>query len=239
MTTPRHPSSNAHGVHRGVAHLRARRVGRIAALLATAAIAAACSSSGNSTASTPYNGVVRDTPLVVADQSLTDVTDAANLASGVVEDGKLRMRATDDRILLVYFGFTNCPDVCPTTLADLRVALKNIPEDVRDRVDIAFATVDPERDTAEILNRYSKHFFERFHVLRGTEEDVKQVTKSFLASFTIDKSTGRTEVSHTAVLYAVDATGAVRIEWPFGTSGQKIGEDLVVLSQELYGVSAS
>jgi protein SCO1/2 len=201
--------------------------------VAFALVAVACASDVPATRG--YTGVVRDIPLDVADQHLTDVTEASFRADGVVEDGKLTLRAAPDRILLVYFGFTNCPDVCPTTLADLRVGLRDLDPTVRDAVDLAFVTVDPERDTATVLNNYTKHFFDRFHVLRGTEAEVRTVADAFLASFTVDKSTGRTEVTHTAVLYAVDAAGAVRVEWPFGTPGPAMGDDLAMLYRELYG----
>jgi protein SCO1/2 len=176
-----------------------------------------------------YAGVVRETPLNVADVTLRDVTDEATRGQGIVEDGELRMRADDGRLLLVYYGFTNCPDVCPTTLADLRVALRDLTPSERERIDVAFATVDPDRDTEEVMNAYTGHFFDTYHVLRDTAQDVEAAAERFLAKFDIEEVDGEIVVSHTAVLYAVDERGDIRIEWPFGTSGQAMGEDLRTL----------
>src|SRR5690606_40197961 len=69
-------------------------------------------------------------------------------------------------LLLVYFGYTSCPDVCPTTMADVSAALVDLPPDKAGRVRVAMVTVDPERDTDEILAGYLAHFFSRGIALR-------------------------------------------------------------------------
>jgi protein SCO1/2 len=220
--------------------LRARSRGRrsigrlLAGFLAVTLTGTALSACGSDPSKgRSYVGVVRAEPLDVADVTLTDVTEPERRGDGVLEGEALRMKGSPDGLLLVYFGFTNCPDVCPTTLADLKVALKSLTQDERDRIDIAFATVDPARDTAEIMNKYTQHFFDRFHVLRGTPEEVEAAASRFLASFTVTGTGTETEVAHTAVLYAVDDTGRVRIEWPFGTDGASIGSDLDGLLEEI------
>ena len=195
-----------------------------AALLLTL-LAGACSSE------TSLHGVVRTTPLEVGGLSLPDVTDPQQRAGGVVTDGQLEFRAgAPDRLLLVYFGFLNCPDVCPTTLLDVRSALTRLDATLRTRVDLAFVTVDPDRDGPDELAAYLRHFAPRHHAVRADTEALAPVLAAFLASASVETDAdGRVDVAHTAVLYAVDATGRVVVEWPFGTSASALADDLEVL----------
>ncbi len=177
------------------------------------------------------HGVVRDAPLEVGMLTLTEVTEPERRAGGIVEDGQLVMRAAEaDRLLVVYFGFLNCPDVCPTTLMDLRSALTRLSPEEAGRVDLAFVTVDPDRDGPEELATYLSHFAPRHHAVRADTAELTPAMAAFLASASVDlDEDGRVEVAHTAVLYAVDATGRVVVEWPFGTSVDALAEDLAVL----------
>ena len=177
------------------------------------------------------HGVVRDLPLQVGTIALPDVTGPGLRADGLVEDGRLVMRASSpDRLLLVSFGFLNCPDVCPTTLADLRSALAMLEAGMQERVDLAFVTVDPDRDGPEELAVYLRHFVPRHHAVRTTTEELEPAMDAFLAAATVEVADdGTVDVAHTAVLYAVDASGRVVVEWPFGTSATMLAEDLAVL----------
>jgi cytochrome oxidase Cu insertion factor (SCO1/SenC/PrrC family) len=176
------------------------------------------------------HGVVRTDPLRVGHVSLPDVTDPTRLAGGLVEDGVLTMRAREGHLLVVYFGFLSCPDVCPTTLADLRNALDRLDDAARDRVDVVFVTVDPDRDGPEELAAYLRHFAPRHHAVRGTGPALQAAMDAFLASATVEVAPdGTVEVAHTGVLYAVDAGGTVVVEWPFGTSSTALADDLSVL----------
>jgi protein SCO1/2 len=141
------------------------------------------------------------------------------------------LKGSGDGLMLVYFGFTNCPDVCPTTLADTRLALEDLDEDERERIQVAMVTVDPKRDTAEVLNGYLGFFFpeERFSTFRTTDPaELKKVEKAFGASHRIGKpdADGRYDVDHSALLYAVDSDGVVQVEWPFGTTPENMESDL-------------
>ena len=172
-------------------------------------------------------GMQRDEPLVVADQTIPRVDEAGveTPFTFVAEDGKL---------LVVYFGFTNCPDLCPTTLADLRSAFRRIPGSA-DKVDVAMVTVDPERDTADRLVPYLSSFIEKPIALRTTDVDaLERVEAAFLASSTVTKeATGKVDVSHTAATYVVDATGTVLVEWPFGIGADGMENDLRILLEDL------
>jgi len=197
----------------------------VAALVVAALTVAGCSSTPE------LQGVVRADPLEVGDVTLPDVTAEGRRGGGLVEDGRLVMRAAaDDRLLVVYFGFLNCPDVCPTTLADLRSALARLDAAQRERVDLAFVTVDPDRDGPEELAAYLPHFAPRHHALRAEGAELDAALDAFLASASVEVADdGSVDVAHSALLYAVDADGRVVVEWPFGTSADALADDLTVL----------
>lgn len=202
-----------------------RRVAPLAAALVAALAAAGC------TGEPELHGVVRAEPLEVGDVTLPDVTAEGLRAGGLVVDDRLVMRAaSQERLLVVYFGFLNCPDVCPTTLADLRSARARLDATQRDRIDLAFVTVDPDRDDPEELAAYLRHFAPRHHALRAEGAALDAALDAFLASATVEVADdGEVGVAHSALLYAVDADGRVVVEWPFGTSADALADDLRVL----------
>ena len=138
--------------------------------------------------------------------------------------------AREGGLLVVYFGYTNCPDLCPTTLAELRSARKRLGDDGA-RVDLAMVTVDPERDTPEVMNGFLASFTDQFHALRpSTLDELGTAENAFLASSNIVRSpTGEIEVSHTANAYVVDEAGRVIVEWPFGHGVDSMENDLRIL----------
>ncbi len=165
--------------------------------------------------------------------TVTDVTD-----SGVypATDASFELVARPGALLVVYFGYTNCPDICPTSLAELRAALRRIGDDA-ERVDLAMITVDPERDTGEVLNGYVGSFVDRFHVLRpATPDELDTVQAAFLASSSITTTeAGVIEVGHSATAYVVDDEGVVRVEWPFGHGVDNVVNDLEILLKQVAG----
>lgn len=205
------------------------RLRAVAGMLLVSVLAANCASVQS------LNGLTREIPLAVADVSLPDVTDPSVRGDGVVTGGTLTFRAAEGRFLAVYFGFLNCPDICPTTLMDLRAALEQVDSDVSDRVDVVFVTVDPERDTPDALGSYLSYFFLRFHALRDDGDGLQRALDAFLASAEVsrDDSGEVVDVAHTAVLYLVDENGDVVVEWPFGTRASMIADDLIALVKPL------
>ncbi|NHZ71110.1 MAG: redoxin domain-containing protein [Proteobacteria bacterium] len=137
--------------------------------------------------------------------------------------------ARDEGALVVYFGFTSCPDVCPTTLADLRTALEGV--DSAENVDVAMVTVDPERDGEQTMQAYLAAFFPDGYPLRTDDQsELTAATDAFGVTYSINKLTdGSTQVFHTAYLYAIDDDGMIRQAWPFGTEFTVIREDLNTL----------
>lgn len=172
-------------------------------------------------------GMQRDEPLVVAEQTITRVDESG-------AETPFTLTAADGKLLVVYFGFTNCPDLCPTTLADLRSAFRRIPGSA-EKVDVAMVTVDPERDTADRFVPYLKSFVEEPIALRTTDLDLlERVESAFLASSSIEKeATGKVNVSHTAATYVVDSSGVVIVEWPFGIGADGMENDLRILLEDL------
>lgn len=160
---------------------------------------------------------------MVSSVSLPEVTEGA--------EGEFQFQAPPGEVLLAYFGYTGCPDICPTTLADVRDALEELDADDAARVELAMTTVDPERDTPELLNSYVGSFLPRFRVLRTEDPAQLQAAEdAFGARSSVTKTTdGRVEVTHTGTLYGVTADGTIAVEWPFGTSVDTLAHDLELL----------
>ena len=134
--------------------------------------------------------------------------------------------APKGELMLVYFGFTTCPDICPTTLADLGAAIRALPADDRKRVTVALVTVDPKRDSGKAMRSYLSHFFDDNPSLALRTDDREALAgaeKAFGASHKLGKPKrdGSYDVSHSAYTYAVDDSGDVVLEWPFATSPRR------------------
>lgn len=202
---------------------RPRRL--LGALLTATAIAGAgagCAADGGSgDGAGSLSGFVSDPPLSVAGLSLPDA------AAGDVE---FPLTAAEGELLVVYFGYTACPDVCPTTMHEVEVALRHI-GGLAERVEVAMVTIDPARDEPQMLARYVRGFVPDAHALRTTDDtDLQEVAAAFGASYSIiTAADGSVEVGHTPSLYAVDDTGAVVVTWPFGLPGGAIANDLEIL----------
>ena len=130
----------------------------------------------------------------------------------------------------MYFGYTSCPDVCPTTMADLRVAVESLGADA-ERVEVAMATIDPDRDSGEALTSYVQTFVEDGHALRTADDDLlRSATDAFGADYSVTEAEdGEIEVTHTGSVYVVDDAGRMLVQWPFGTSAGDIENDLRTL----------
>jgi len=200
------------------------------ALLAPATLLVGVTSCGSDSSGTPdastYVGLQRDEPLQVGDASIPEETAGT--------EGRFTFKAPAGELLMVYFGYTGCPDLCPTTLADFKMAKKRIGADA-DVVDLAFVTVDPERDTGDLLNNYLSSFVDEFHVLRTEDfDELKKVEDKFLAvSRVIKNDDGSIDVEHTASAYVVDDQGTVVLEWPFGIGSDGMEHDLRILLKDL------
>ena len=143
----------------------------------------------------------------------TDITGADYGRSLELTDSSGQLRHLEDfrgKAVVVFFGFTQCPDVCPTTLADLAGVLKNLGADA-DRVQVLFITVDPERDTPELLAQYVRAFDPRFIALRGDLAATQRVAKDFKIYFEKRKQGAGYTIDHSAQSYVIDAQGRLRL----------------------------
>ena len=135
-----------------------------------------------------------------------------------------------NRLVVVIFGYTQCPDVCPTTLRDYADAMKALGKDAS-QVQVLFVTVDPKRDTGELLRQYVGAFDPRFIGLRGEGEALARVVKDF--HIYVDTHTGRTPdsytVDHSSQVFVFDRAGKLRLMINAGTPSADIASDLRVL----------
>jgi protein SCO1/2 len=149
-------------------------------------------------------------------------------------DGKTRTLADfKGKVTLVFFGYTQCPDVCPTTLAELAAVKRELGKD-GERVQGVFVSVDPQRDTPQILKAYMASFDPGFVALRGTPEQVKETARQFKVFYAQvpGKTEGSYTVDHTAGTYVFDAQGKVRLFVRYGSGAEALRHDLKLLLDE-------
>lgn len=219
----------------------------LATLLAVALLTAACGADpGDAAASGPtgspisglapsspsaepstaggYEGTLLAEPLPAGSFTLTD------------ENGeRFRFpRDTDGRVRLLYFGYTHCADICPGTLAGIAVALRELPPDVAEAVDVVFVTVDPARDTVEVVRDWVGLFSDDFVGLTGTQAEIEDALAAFgLAPPEIfDIGGGEYTVGHPAGVLAFTPDGFAHLEYPFGVTVEMWRHDLVRLVED-------
>ena len=162
-----------------------------------------------------------------------DVT-GANYAKGFsLKDQTGQERKLADfkgKVVVVFFGYTQCPDVCPTTMTEL-VEVKRLLGANGEKLQAVFITVDPVRDTAELLNAYVTNFDPSFVALIPSSEQLVEVAKEFKIYY--KKVDGKTPTSytmdHSAGSYIFDAQGQVRLFSRYGSGAQAIAQDIAVL----------
>jgi len=176
-----------------------------------------------------WNGIVRD-PLPQVDAAELPIVGAPD--GPEPDPATLGFAADPGEVRVVYFGFTACPDVCPTTMADLAVALRILGDDA-DRVDTVMVSVDPERDR-DTVHRYVNAFVPGSTGLLTDDADLLQAAGDpFGASWDVRHlDDGTVEVDHTAFLYAVDDQGRLAVSWQFGTPSDLIAADLTRLLEQ-------
>lgn len=137
------------------------------------------------------------------------------------------------KVLAVFFGFTHCPDVCPTTMGELKTVKEELGAQGADLVPI-FISVDPERDSAELLRQYSAAFGPDFVALRGSLAQTEAVTREFKAYFKkVPNENGDSyTVDHSAAVYLFDRQGRVRVYVRYGSGAQALLGDVKQLLAE-------
>jgi protein SCO1/2 len=147
-------------------------------------------------------------------------------------DGKARTLADfAGKAVVITFGFTHCPDVCPTILADLAQTVKKLGPDA-ERIQVLFITVDPERDTREALAKYVTAFDPRFIGLSGDAEATLRTAKEFKVFYEKRKSGDTYTVDHSAQSFVMDPKGRLRLFVRHDRIAADLGDDLLVLLKE-------
>jgi protein SCO1 len=157
----------------------------------------------------------------------TDVTGLDYAKDFSLKDFNGKQRTLADfrgKAVVVFFGYTQCPDVCPTTMADLAAAMKQLGP-LADKVQVLFITIDPERDTPQLLAKYVPAFDPHFLGLVGDAAATEKVARDFKVFYqkVPGKQPGSYTMDHTAGIYIYDPQGQIRL---FARSGQ--GPDALV-----------
>lgn len=164
----------------------------------------------------------------------TDVTGANFARDFKLTDHTGKTRTLADfkgKAVVVFFGFTNCPDFCPTTLAEMAAALKQLGSKARD-VQVLFVSLDPARDTLPVLARYVPAFDSSFLGLTGSEEEIAGVAKEFKLVFQKRGSGDNYTLDHSTGTYVYDAAGKLRLYVGYGQGADVLAHDLKVLLSE-------
>ena len=162
-----------------------------------------------------------------------DLTGADYATGFALADQNGQQRSMKDfagKVVIVFFGFTQCPDVCPTSMAELAQIKKAMGAD-GSKLQVVFITVDPERDTPELLKAYMGNFDPTFIALRPTMEQLPQVAKGFKIYY--KKVEGRTpgsySMDHSAGSYVYDPKGNIRLYSRYGNDAQGLTSDFRLL----------
>jgi protein SCO1/2 len=134
------------------------------------------------------------------------------------------------RPVLVYFGYTHCPDVCPTTIATVNKVIAAAPEPLH----VVFVTVDPERDTIESMASYVRYLSPEYIGLTGTPAQIRAAADGYGVTYSRIDTTSASgyAMAHTAELYLIDARGRLRSHFPFGIEATAVVDDLRALAAE-------
>jgi len=143
---------------------------------------------------------------------------------------KVSLKDFEGKLVMLYFGYTFCPDVCPATLSELR-GVMDLLDSQADDVQTIMISVDPERDTPEMLAEYVTHFHPSFLGITGTPEEIAEVATLYGIFYEAHEGTEATGylVDHTATVMVIDKDGYLKLVFPFGTSAKDIAEDLSYL----------
>ncbi len=141
------------------------------------------------------------------------------------EEGPVSLADFRGKVVLVYFGYTWCPDICPLNLGYLRLALDSLTPEEREQVQVIFISVDPERDTPERLREYTAYFAPDFLGLTGTPEQVAQTAALYGAAYRRGEEGGSAmgySVDHSAFTYLLDRSGALQQALEHATPPERI-----------------
>jgi protein SCO1 len=166
------------------------------------------------------HGTLLDPPFTVSKDALVDTDgDPYSLAT-----------STDKRLTLVFFGYTNCPEICGTVMSSLASAMTRLDQRDRDQVDVVFVTTDPDRDTTEVLRRYLDRYDKSFIGVTGPIDEIAAVGKSIAVGMGEKLPTGGYEVdAHSTQVTAIDSDDEAPMYWGQDTSSAQFAQDIHTL----------
>ena len=151
------------------------------------------------------------------------------------QDGPVKLEDLRGKVVVLYFGYTWCPDICPTSLGVLSMALNELSEEDLSRLQVVFISVDPERDTLERLKTYVGFFHENMVGVTGSTDEINQVVRLYGAAYRKvedGNSAMGYMMDHSANLYLIDKQGALAKTLIHGVSAEQILTDLKQLLQQ-------
>lgn len=143
------------------------------------------------------------------------------------DQGPVRLSDLRGQLVLLYFGYTYCPDVCPTTLGNLKKAFQQAGK-AADNFQVVFISVDPRRDTPARLGEYARFFNPEFIGVTGSEEDISTITADFGIHYHLNDSESDTSytVDHTSVVIVIDPQGNQLLVWPHDITPKDMAIDM-------------
>ncbi|GAB4498496.1 MAG: SCO family protein [Anaerolineales bacterium] len=142
-------------------------------------------------------------------------------------NGDVSLRDFRGKVVLLYFGYTFCPDICPGTLGNVAQALRDMGTKAED-VQLIMVSLDPERDTPEKLADYMNHFHPSFIGITGTKEQLDEIASLYGIYYQKSEGSNATGylIDHTATLLVLDREGYLKLVFPYGVTAQDIADDL-------------
>ena len=195
------------------------------ALFVSAALLAGCGGSGgDGSAAAPFSGERLDPPFEVAATPLTDTTGAPYSLT----------KDTDKPLTLVFYGYTNCPDICGIVMGNLAAAMTRLSAADRADVDVVYVTTDPARDTEKVLRGYLDRLDPDFIGLTGDLHALVDIALPMGVGITKGRRlpSGGYDVTHGTTVTAIDASDQAPVYWPQETSAAEYADDLHTLLTE-------
>jgi protein SCO1/2 len=191
--------------------------------LVVALLAGLAGCGGDDVKAGELHGTVLDPPFTVSKQALVDTDgDPYSLAG-----------STDKRLTLVFFGYTNCPDICGTVMGNLASAMTRLDSSDLDQVDVVFVTTDPDRDTGPVLRRYLDRYDKSFIGVTGPIDEIASVGRSIAVGMGEKLPTGGYEVdAHTTQVTGIDSDDEAPVYWGQSTSSKQFADDIHTLLGE-------
>lgn len=164
---------------------------------------------------------------------MTSTQPVPNFTLWATDNRQVSLRDYRGKIVVLYFGYTHCPDVCPASMVELKKMMVGL-DDQADEVQVIMVSVDPGRDTPEKLQEYVSYFNPSFLGLTGTEEELLSATTPLGIYYAKTEGTAASGylLDHTATISILDRDGYLRLVYPFGTTGDEIAADLRYLIKE-------